>query len=78
MHIHGNNMGGTTPFRFPNAPELTFLNKRFFSSPPSLSSLKYPVPGLDNPNHPRLPLAFAFEFHWRHRSDYIRNHQIFE
>ena len=61
VHIHGNNMGGTTPFHFPNAPELTFLNKRFFSSPPSPSSLKYPVPGLDNPNHPRLP-EFAFEF----------------
>jgi hypothetical protein len=61
VHIHGNNMGGTTPFHFPNAPELTFLNKRFFSSPPSPASLKYPVAGLDNPNHPRLP-EFAFEF----------------
>lgn len=61
VHIHGNNMGGTTPFHFPNAPEITFLNKRFFSSAPSPSSLKYPVPGLDSPNHPRLP-EFAFEF----------------
>jgi hypothetical protein len=61
VHIHGNNMGGTTPFRFPNAPELSFLNKRFFRSPPSLSALSYPVAGLDNPNHPRLP-EFAFKF----------------
>ena len=34
VHIHGNNMGGTTPSGFPIAPEITFLNKRFFSSPP--------------------------------------------
>jgi hypothetical protein len=61
VHVHGNNMGGTTPFHFPNAPEITFLNKRFFGSAPSPSSLKYPVPGLDSPNHPRLP-EFSFKF----------------
>jgi FkbM family methyltransferase len=61
VHIHGNNMGGTTPFHFPISPEITFLNKRFFRSVPPLSPLKYPVPGLDSPNHPRLP-EFAFEF----------------
>jgi hypothetical protein len=61
VHIHGNNMGGMTSFRFPIAPEMTFLNKRFFSSPPSPSRLKYPVPGLDRPNHPGLP-DFTFEF----------------
>jgi hypothetical protein len=61
VHIHGNNMGGTTPFHFPNAPEITFLHKRFFESEPAASTLKYPVPGLDGPNHPRLP-EFAFEF----------------
>ena len=61
VHLHGNNMGGTTPFNFPIAPEITFLNKRFFKSAPSPSRLKYPVPGLDRPNHPRLP-EFTFEF----------------
>ncbi len=61
VHIHGNNMGGMTPFRFPIAPEMTFLNKRFFNSPPPPSRLKYPVPGLDRPNHPATP-DFAFEF----------------
>ena len=61
VHLHGNNMGGTTPYGFPIAPEITFLNKRFFKSPPSPSRLKYPVHGLDRPNHPRLP-EFTFEF----------------
>jgi hypothetical protein len=61
VHIHGNNMGGTTPFHFPIAPEVTFLNKRFFNSPPSLSRLKYPIPGLDRPNLPGFP-DFTFEF----------------
>jgi hypothetical protein len=61
VHIHGNNMGGTTPFGFPLSPEITFLNKRFFGSVPPSSSLKYPAPGLDSPNHPRLP-EFSFEF----------------
>jgi hypothetical protein len=61
VHIHGNNMGGMAPFNFPIAPEITFLNKRFFNSTPSPSRLKYPVPGLDRPNNPRLP-DFAFEF----------------
>jgi hypothetical protein len=61
VHIHANNMGGTAPFHFPIAPEITFLNKRFFSSPPPPSRLKYPIPGLDRPNNPRLP-EFTFEF----------------
>lgn len=61
VHIHGNNMGGVTPFNFPIGPEITFLNKRFFNSAPSPSRLKYPVPGLDRPNNPRLP-DIPFEF----------------
>jgi len=61
VHIHGNNMGGIAPFNFPIAPEISFLNKRFFSSAPQPSRLKYPVDGLDGPNHPDLP-DFAFEF----------------
>jgi hypothetical protein len=61
VHIHGNNMGGLTSYNFPKAPEITFLNKRFFVSVPPPSCSKYPIPGLDRPNNPRLP-EFAFEF----------------
>jgi len=61
VHIHGNNMGGIAPFNFPKAPEITFLNKRFFETPPSPSRSRYPTPGLDSPNNPRLP-DFALEF----------------
>jgi hypothetical protein len=61
VHIHGNNLGGVTSFNFPIAPEITFLNKNFFDSVPPPSGLEYPVPGLDHPNHPRLP-DFIFEF----------------
>jgi hypothetical protein len=61
VHIHANNIGGTAPFNFPIVPEITFLNKSFFNSAPPPSRLKYPVPGLDRPNQPRLP-DFTFEF----------------
>jgi hypothetical protein len=61
VHIHANNMGGIAPFNFPISPEITFLSKRFFKSNPPPSRLKYPVPGLDRPNNPRLP-DFSFEF----------------
>jgi hypothetical protein len=61
VHIHANNMGGVAPFQFPIAPEITFLNKRFYNSPPPPSRLRYPIPGLDQPNNPRLP-EFVFEF----------------
>jgi hypothetical protein len=61
VHIHGNNLGGLAPFHFPIAPEITFLNKRFFGSAPSLSNRKYPIPELDRPNYPGLP-DFALEF----------------
>jgi hypothetical protein len=61
VHIHGNNMGGVASFNFPIAPEITFLNKRFFKSAPGPSRLTYPAPGLDRPNHPQFP-DFTFEF----------------
>jgi hypothetical protein len=61
VHIHANNMGGVAPFNFPIAPEITFLNKRFFKSAPGASRLTYPVPGLDRPNYPQFP-DFTFEF----------------
>ena len=61
VHIHGNNLGGSAPFHFPAAPEITFLNKSFFASPPSPSQRTYPIAELDRPNYPGLP-EFAFEF----------------
>jgi len=61
VHIHANNMGGISSFNFPIAPEITFLNKRFFDSAPLPSHLNYPVPELDRPNNPQLP-EFTFEF----------------
>src|SRR6202000_2111234 len=61
VHIHGNNLGGMAPFNFPIAPEISFLNKRFFKSPPPPSCLTYPVAGLDDPNYLGYP-DFAFEF----------------
>jgi hypothetical protein len=61
VHMHGNNMGGLTRYNFPKAPEITFLHKRFFTSIPPPSASKYPIPGLDRPNNPRLP-EFIFEF----------------
>jgi hypothetical protein len=61
VHIHGNNLGGVAPFHFPIAPEITFLNKRFFNSAPRPSERTYPDPELDCPNHPGFP-DFVFEF----------------
>jgi hypothetical protein len=61
VHFHANNQGGLAPFHFPIAPEITFLNKRFFNSAPRLSNLKYPVPELDRPNQPRWP-DYQLEF----------------
>ena len=61
VHIHGNNIGGLTPFNFPVFPEITFFNKRFFDTTPPPSGLNYPIPGLDRPNNPRSP-DLKFEF----------------
>lgn len=55
VHIHGNNLAGVTPSGFPMVPEITFLNKRFFTSPPQPARLSYPVTGLDSPNYPGMP-----------------------
>ncbi len=61
VHIHGNNLGGLTSFDFPIAPEITFLNKRFFGAPPPPSRSKYPLAGLDSPNYPGFP-EIALDF----------------
>lgn len=61
VHFHANNQGGVAPFHFPIAPEITFLNKRFFTLPPGPSARQYPVPELDTPNHPGRP-DYRLEF----------------
>ena len=61
VHFHANNMGGLTPFHFPGAPEITFLNKRFFNAAPLPSQKTYPIAGLDAPNQPRFP-DYKYEF----------------
>ncbi len=61
VHIHGNNLGGLTSFNFPIAPEISFLNKRFFGEVPPPSRAKYPLAGLDSPNYPGFP-EIALEF----------------
>jgi hypothetical protein len=61
VHFHANNMGGLAPFHFPNAPEITFLNKRCFDVVPTPSLKTYPIAGLDAPNQPRFP-DYKIEF----------------
>ncbi len=61
VHVHGNNLGGLAPFNFPIAPEITFLNKRFFAEAPPPSRANYPRPGLDSPNYPGFP-DYTLEF----------------
>ena len=61
VHFHANNQGGLAPFHFPNAPEITFLNKRCFDAVPTPSLKTYPVAGLDAPNQPRFP-DYKIEF----------------
>jgi hypothetical protein len=61
-HVHGNNYGDFIPgTQIPVALEVTFLNKNIIKENLQLSSLQYPLPGLDYPNDPSkadLPLNF--------------------
>lgn len=50
VHVHGNNYGKLTESNFPSILEVTFLNKNFVKAPVKLSTKKYPVEGLDQPN----------------------------
>jgi hypothetical protein len=59
IHIHGNNIAGAAADGLPDAPEITFLNKRFGT--PAVFRDILPIPGLDRPNdpfRPDLPLHF--------------------
>ena len=60
IHIHGNNIAGAAEDGFPDAPEITFLNKRFGT--PAIYRDVLPIHGLDRPNdpfRPDLPLHFT-------------------
>ncbi len=62
VHIHGNNMGGISPLQFPDRAGDHLPQQAVFQRGSAAQSrLKYPVEGLDRPNHPGLP-DFAFEF----------------
>lgn len=54
VHVHGNNYAGTS-HGFPCVIELTLEHKRRFEKEPAVSTLAYPVPGLDTPNDPARP-----------------------
>ncbi len=54
IHIHGNNHEHVLPDGFPNAVEISFVNKNnnlSFTNYPST----FPIKGLDYPNNPMLP-----------------------
>lgn len=61
VHVHANNYADLSPFNFPNALEVTFLNKRLFEQDPPASIRRYPVAGLDQPNDPATP-DYEFDF----------------
>jgi len=63
-HVHGNNYDSLIPgTKIPKGLEITFLNKKIAGEPYSLSSLRYPLPGLDYPNDPSKE-DFTFEFNY--------------
>lgn len=56
VHVHGNNCGPYhTELDFPEALELTFLNRRLAGNNPTPSTATYPIAGLDYPNNPKRP-----------------------
>jgi hypothetical protein len=61
-HVHGNNYGAFIPGTdIPKALEITFINKAIAKDALTLSSMAYPLEGLDCPNDPSkedLPLIF--------------------
>lgn len=61
VHVHANNYADLSPFNFPNALEVTFLNKRLFEQDPAASAHRYPLAGLDQPNDPATP-DYEFDF----------------
>jgi hypothetical protein len=49
VHAHGNNHGPVVN-RIPDVIELTYVNKKYFSSPPKLNTRPLPIPNLDFSN----------------------------
>ena len=55
IHAHGNNHSSVVN-SIPDVIELTYVNKRYFSSEPPFNTQVFPVPGLDFPNNSEKPL----------------------
>jgi len=53
IHIHGNTYSKINKNFIPDVLELTFSNKNLFSQFKKKNKKKYPLPGLDFPNHKR-------------------------
>jgi hypothetical protein len=51
IHAHANNNGQVIQ-NIPDVIEITFVNKNYFDSPPSLNKTPLPIPNLDFPNMP--------------------------
>jgi hypothetical protein len=49
VHAHGNNHGPVVN-NFPDVIELTYVNKKYFESEPTLNTKPLPIPELDFPN----------------------------
>ena len=49
VHAHGNNHGPVSN-NIPDVIELTYVNKKYFNSPPKLNNKVLPIPYLDFPN----------------------------
>lgn len=61
-HVHGNNYGDVIRgSALPDTLEIVFISRRFFVAPPQLSTLRYPIAGLDQPNNPDEP-DFPIDF----------------
>jgi hypothetical protein len=62
VHVHGNNWSSLIPgTNVPKTLEVSLVNRVLLATPISPSTARYPVPGLDMPNHPErldYPLTF--------------------
>jgi len=49
VHAHGNNHAKVN-YNIPDVIELTYVNKKYFDTPPEINTQKLPIPGIDFPN----------------------------
>ena len=53
VHAHGNNCGEFN--ELPITMELTYVNKKYFTRPPSLNTTRFPIENLDHANNYTIP-----------------------